>query len=113
MWFFNIEGEHKIKIYDELKKAKTDNICILVWVSNAENDSIGAWAHARRLPIEKRTEARWKCKYRSKTGCPKQETLTYAEWQMVLTTVPPEVLQTETIGALYALWWQIQIFEKW
>ena len=112
MRLFSVGGEHKIKMYDELKKAKTDNIYIPVWVSNKDNDYVEAWVHARRLPLEKRAEARRQCKKRSKTGRPKQETLLYAEWQMVLTTVPPSIFETEMIGALYALRWQIEVFIK-
>ena len=112
MRLFSVGGEQKINMYQELKKAETDDICIPVWVSNKDHEYIEAWVHARRLPVEKRAEARRKCKQRSKTGKPKQETLLYAEWQMILTTVPPEVLNTESIGALYALRWQIEVFIK-
>ena len=91
---------------------KSYEICIPVWSANQQGDYVEAWVHARRLPVEKRAEARRQCRKRSKNGNPKQETLMYCEWQMVLTTIPPEVLETKTIGALYGLRWQIEIFIK-
>ena len=106
------DSKKKIHMYEELKKADADEFCIPVWSANQKGDYVEAWVHACRLPIEKRAEARRQCRKRSKTGNPKKETLMYCEWQMVLTTVPPEVLDTKTISTLYALRWQIEIFIK-
>jgi hypothetical protein len=112
MRLFSVGGEHKIDVFEELKKAKTDEICFPVWVANKKGDYVEAWIHARRLPEEMREKARRDCKKKSKSKNIKQATLMYAEWQMVLSTVPPQVLDTKTVIGLYGLRWQVELFIK-
>jgi hypothetical protein len=112
MRLFSIGGEQKINVFDELKKAQTDEICFPVWIANKTGDYVEGWVHARRLPEELREKARRDCKKNSKSKNIKEATLMYAEWQMILTTVPPQALDTATVIALYGLRWQVELFIK-
>lgn len=112
MRLFSVGGEQKINVFDELKKAKTDEICFRVWIVNKKGEYVEGWVHARRLPEALRAEARRKCRQNSKSKNIKEATLLYAEWQMILTTVPPEALDTATVIALYGLRWQVELFIK-
>jgi Transposase DDE domain. len=112
MRLFSVGGEQKINVLDELKKAQTDELCFPVWIANKTGEYAEGWVHARRLPEVLRAEARRKCRQNSKSKNIKEATLMYAEWQMILTTVPPEALDTATVIALYGLRWQVELFIK-
>lgn len=74
--------------------------------------------HAYRLSGADAEAARRRCRKKGKKGnrkgpyTPKQETLFLAEFVLVLTTVPPEVLSAETILALYRCRWQVELIFK-
>ena len=112
MRLYSVGGEKKVNVFNELKKAQADEISFPVWVTNKNNEYAEAWIHARRLPESMRAEARRKCRKNSKSKVIKQETLMYAEWSMILTTVPPEFLDTSTVMSLYGLRWQVELFIK-
>ena len=105
-------GTEKIQVFETLNASQSDELSFPVWIANKDKDYVPGWVHARRLPESKRAEARRKSRQNSKSKNPTQETLYYAEWQMILTTVPPEILDTATVLALYGLRWQVELFIK-
>ena len=111
MPLFEADGETKLNLYDTLKKAKSHELCIPVQLIK-NGKVVAAYVHARRLPEDKIPEARRKCKARAKNKQPKEETLLYAEWVLIFTTVEPVVLDTETICSLYGLRWQVELVIK-
>lgn len=72
------------------------------------------YIHAYRLSGAAAEAARRRCRKGGKRGkyTPRQETLFLAEFVMVLTTIPPEVLSAETILALYRCRWQVELIFK-
>ncbi len=76
------------------------------------------YIHAYRLSGADAEAARRRCRKKGKKGnrkgpyTPSQETLFLAEFVMVLTTVPPEVLSAETILELYRCRWQVELIFK-
>ena len=74
--------------------------------------------HAYRLSGKDAAAARRRCQKKGKKGnrngpyTPKQETLWLAEFVLVLTTVPPEVLSAVTILELYRCRWQVELVFK-
>lgn len=112
MRLFGVGGKQKINVFDVLSQAQTDQVCLEVWVASSSKEFVKAYVHAQRLPEELRAEARRKCQRNSKSGNVKRETLLYAEWTMILSTVPPDVLDTNTVMALYRLRWQVELFIK-
>jgi len=72
------------------------------------------YIHAYRLSGAVAERARRRCRKGGKRGkyTPRQETLFLAEFVMVLTTIPPEVLSAETILALYRCRWQVELVFK-
>lgn len=79
-----------------------------------ENKRIEGIVHACPLPPEKAAEARRRTieKAKKKGRTPKQETLFLSGWVLVFTTLPEAVLDTETIGALYRVRWQVELVIK-
>ena len=102
----------KSLICTKYSSTQNDEITVPVWLTNKKQEPVNGWAHARHLPPEKREEARRKCRANSKSGTPKQETLLFAEWLLIFTMVPPEVIDTQTIYALYGQRWQVKLVFK-
>ena len=111
MPLFNADGETRLNLYETLKNAKSYELCIPVRLIK-KGKSIQAYVHARRLPEDKIPEARRKCKERAKNKTPTQETLLYAEWMLIFTTVEPAILDTKTICTLNGLRWQVELVIK-
>ena len=67
--------------------------------------------HAYRLSEEHATVARQRIRTQSrkKGRTPKDTTLLWAGWVLVLTTVAPSLLSAETISALYRVRWQSEM----
>lgn len=72
------------------------------------------WVHAYRLPEQAAAAARRRCRRAGVRGkyTPKETTLFLAEFVLVLTSVPPEVLSAETVLELYRCRWQIELLFK-
>lgn len=72
------------------------------------------YIHTYRLSGAAVERARRRCRKGGKRGkyTPRQETLFLAEFVMVLTTIPPEVLSAETVLALYRCRWQVELIFK-
>lgn len=99
-----------LDLYSHLKYAKEDKICLPVWLGKPGN-AVEGWIHAHRLPPDKAKEARRKCRKNAKKE-PSKETLFFAEWRLIFTTVPDEVMDTDTIMKLYELRWQVELLIK-
>lgn len=72
------------------------------------------YLHCFRLPAEKAAEVRRKKKAKAKSDgrVLRKETLEYAEWVMILTSLVPTEVSAEQIGQMYRLRWQIEIVIK-
>ncbi len=70
--------------------------------------------HCFRLPPEKAAAARRKKKAKAKKDGRQlpTETLEYAEWTMMLSSLPPSQISGAEIGEVYRLRWQIEIVIK-
>jgi len=112
MRLYEVGGGKKINVFNELKNAKTDQICFQVWSADKTKGYVDAWIHARRLPEALRAEAKRKYRLNSKSKNIKQETLMYVEWKIIITTVPIDILDTDTVMELYSLRWQVELFIK-
>lgn len=117
---YNAQG---MRVYDETGQV----IDVAQWLSEQTGDSgsrsvricsghsyIEAHLHARRLPPEKANLARQRVRDRArkKGRTPQVETLTLAEWVLVLSTVPAELLPTATVMELYRTRWQVELLMK-
>ena len=99
--------------YDSVARVKTassDQWCEPVRI-RYQGEYLEAWLHAQRLPGEQAALARARVRKaaQKKGRTVSADALLMAEWVMVLTTVPPELLPTETITALYRLRWQVGV----
>lgn len=72
------------------------------------------YLHCLRLPAPKAAEARRKkqAKAREEGRKLKPETLAYAEWVMILTSIAPAKISAAESGQIYRLRWQIEIVIK-
>jgi hypothetical protein len=99
-----------LDIYAHLQETRADKVCLAVWLGPSEK-AVQGWVHACRLPPEKAEAARRRCRQESQKT-PSQKTLFLAGWVMVFTTVGPEILDTDTVLALYGLRWQVELLIK-
>lgn len=78
------------------------------------NQRIRAFVHAMPLPPEKAEQARRQAKKRAqkKGRTASDKALYLGEWVLVLTSLPPELLDTETASALYRVRWQVGLLIK-
>lgn len=118
---------HNLPLYDEagegvdvvaqLKGAEgRGQCCLALRLNRPGEDGFGyrVWVHARRLPPEQADAARRRCRRNAKRHQPKQSTLYLAGWVLVLSTLPPEVLDTDTVLALYRVRWQVELtIKRW
>ncbi len=80
-----------------------------------QNKTTAVWVHAYRLPEETANLARQRCRRKAtknSRATPKETTLFFCGWVLVLTSLPPEKLSAQVIGKLYRLRWQIEIVIK-
>ena len=99
-----------LDLYHRLKQTNEAKVSLPVWLGKP-GKAVEGWIHAHRLPPEKAKEARRKCRKNAKKE-PSKETLFFAEWRLVFTTVPNEVMDTDTIMKLYELRWQVELLIK-
>jgi hypothetical protein len=105
-----------LSLVEALKRQKTETIRTLeVVIASADGEAqVRGWVHAYRLNPEQAGRARQKCRQRHKKGTPKADTLYLAGWVVVFTTLPPLVLNAQTIMALYRCRWQVELmFKNW
>ena len=117
---------HNLPLYDDagetvdvvapLKRAEgRDQCCLARRLNRPSEEGFGyrVWVHARRFPTEQEAAARRRCRRNAKRRQPKQSTLYLAGWVLVLSTLPPEVLDTDTLLALYRVRWQVEIYQPY
>lgn len=75
---------------------------------------IQVFVHAMPLPEDKAAEARRKAKQRArkKGNEVSKKTLYLSEWVLVLSSLPPEVLDTKAVTDLYRVRWQVEVVIK-
>ena len=116
---------HSLNLYDaagakidwlaELQATTETERCIPVRVQ-VEGEFIAGYLHGCRLPPAPAAEARRRvqAQARKKGRQAQARTLALAEWVLVLSTLPPAVLPTATVLALYRLRWQVElVIKRW
>lgn len=75
---------------------------------------IPVYLHAMRLPPEQAAQARRQAIQRAKKKSKqaREKTLFLSEWVLVLTSLPPALLETEAVAALYRVRWQVELVIK-
>jgi hypothetical protein len=103
----------KIDLYEALKTAAEPTRCLPVRVQ-AEGEYIEGYVHACRLPPAPAADARRRVRAaaKKKGRCVRQRTLVLAEWVLIFTTLPPALLPTATVAALYRVRWQVELVIK-
>jgi hypothetical protein len=88
--------------------------CLPTQVRNRGHESLAGHLHALRLPPAQAAEARRRARANAakKGRQPQARTLVFAEWVLLWTTLPLEILSTATIMALYRVRWQIELVFK-
>lgn len=79
-------------------------------------DAPQVWLHVYRLQGAAAQAARRRCRRAGQRAryTPRQETLFLAEFVLVLTSLSPEVLEAQTVLALYRCRWQVELLiKKW
>lgn len=94
-----------------LRGITAKSTCLPV-VLNKSGRACPGWVHAYRLAPAQAEAARRRCRQNAKGRMPSQRTLFLAGWVLVFTTVPPEVIETETVIALYRVRWQVELAIK-
>ena len=103
----------KIDWYEALKTTTDAERCLPVRVQ-AKGQYLEGYVHACRLPPAQAADARRRAKAQAKKDgrCVQQRTLALAEWVLIFTTLPPAVLPTATVAALYRVRWQVELVIK-
>ena len=114
---------HSLNLYDaagakidwlaELQGTAETERCLPVRVQ-VEGEFIEGYLHGCRLPPAPAAEARQRvqAQARKKGRQAQARTLALAEWVLVLSTLPPAVLPTATVLALYRVRWQVELVIK-
>lgn len=107
------EAGEKIDLYERLRASTETTHCIPVRVCKG-GAYIEGYVHACRLPPAQAAEARRRVQAaaKKKGRCVRQRTWVLAEWLLVFTTLPPAILPTATIAALYRVRWQAELAIK-
>ncbi len=103
----------KMAVHEALKETTATEQCLPVRV-RAKVEFIEGFLHARRLPLAQAAEARRRARTRAKKDGRqiRPQTLALAEWVLIFTTLPPTVLPTATVMALYRVRWQVELVIK-
>ncbi len=103
----------KMAVHEALKETTVTEQCLPVRV-RAKVEFIEGFLHARRLPLAQAAEARRRARTRAKKDGRqiRPQTLALAEWVLIFTTLPPTVLPTATVMALYRVRWQVELVIK-
>jgi hypothetical protein len=101
----------RLDLVEHLQRVTTDYHCLPVWLGEPGRACEG-WVHAYRLTPDQAEAARRRCRQSAQGRTPSQRTLFLAGWVLVFTTVPPHVIGTETVIALYRLRWQVELAIK-
>jgi DDE family transposase len=107
------EAGEKIDLYERLRATAETTHCLPVRVCEG-GEYIEGYVHACRLPAEQAEQARRRVRVKAQREgrTPQQRTLFLAEWVLVFTTLPPTLLPSATIAALYRVRWQVELVIK-
>jgi hypothetical protein len=107
------EAGEKIDWYERLRATAQTSHCLAVRVREG-GAYLEGYVHACRLPPAQAAEARRRVRAaaKKKGRCVQQRTLGLAEWVLIFTTLPPELLPTATLAALYRVRWQAELAIK-
>jgi hypothetical protein len=102
-----IDGQEKLYQLDESPAAIPVYLC-------HDGKRIDGYLHALPLPEEKAQEARRKAKQRAKKkgGTASKKTLYISGWVLIFTSLPIEILDTQTASAMYRVRWQVELTIK-
>lgn len=94
-----------------LRETTATDRCLPVQVRNKRREFLNGYLHARRLPPAQAAEARRRARAAAKQAGRQLQarTLALAGWVLIWTTLPPEVLPTDTVMGLYRLRWQVEL----
>lgn len=101
----------RLDVVEHLQRVAAEYHCLPVWLGKPGSACEG-WVHAYRLSAQHADAARRRSRQNAQGGTPSSRALFLAGWVLVFTTVPPEVLGTETVIALYRLRWQVELAIK-
>jgi hypothetical protein len=101
----------RLDLGEHLQGVTAEYACLPVWLGKPGRECEG-WVHAYRLAPAQAEAARRRCRQNAQGRTPSQRTLFLAGWVLVFTTVPPEVIGTETVIALYRVRWQVELAIK-
>lgn len=111
---YDAEGKI-IDLEGQLKAVIGTEVCIPAQVHDKKKkEFLDGYLHAQRLPPAQAAEARRRARAAAqKDGRQLQpRTLRFAEWVLIWTTLPPTVLPTATVMALYRVRWQVELVIK-
>ena len=104
---------NKININNLLDAANEKSFCAPVRVAH-KGKYIDGCLHAIPMPPDKAAQAKRRARQASKKNgyTLKADTLRFAGWVFIFTTLPSVILNTKTIGILYRVRWQIELVIK-
>lgn len=107
------ENGEAFKLADELWATKASQVSLKV-VMKKDQSKQELNLHCFRLPAKKAAEVKRKKRAKAKSNgiVLKKETLEYAEWTMILTSLEQSQISAEEIGKMYRMRWQIEIVIK-
>jgi hypothetical protein len=106
---------NQINVADALADIKPGQLTTLpVQFQSKKGKTYQAWIHVYRLEGAQAKAARRRCEREAQRSRYRlrPETLFLAEFVMVLSSIPPEILNAETVLALYRCRWQVELLIK-
>lgn len=103
-----------LDLQQALRKS-TEQVVTLPAQFEHEGKTLPVWIHAYPLTEEKANGARRRCRRKANKNSrptPKDATLFFCGWVIILTTISPQEISASVIGELYRLRWQIEIVIK-
>lgn len=85
--------------------------CFPAWLCY-QKKRVRVYVHAIPLPTEQAAEARRKAQQRSKGYTLSKDALYISGWVLVMTSLPTEIVDTETASSLYRVRWQVELVIK-
>lgn len=103
----------KVDWESRLKTLNGQPGCFPVYLCQGQQ-RIQMYLHAMPLPPAQAAKARRQAQQRAKNKSKqaREKTLFLSEWVLVLTSLPPTLLETEAVTALYRVRWQVEIVIK-
>lgn len=112
---YEADCDEALDIAQRLDEHPTHPLCLPVEVRDAQRRGyLKGFLHALPLPPDQAAMARRRTRAaaKQKGRQPQQRTLKLAGWVLIWTTLPPSLLSTETIMALYRVRWQVELAIK-